>query len=247
MKLYHYTSLDSFIKIWMSGHLLFADSNCTNDIFESKKISSLGNCKIPHVDGETDIEIMGHFMKMLWGEVNNYKQISLTQDYSGKMPGYSSPMMWGQYANKGNGVCFELNSDKLDLSSTDSISNPIEYTDEVPILEIEDIDLSSQDKILRFVEDKINDIFFKKHIHWQFENEYRLISKNKIFLDISKAVTNVYLPYKEDSVEFKIVDKLLEGSNVDIRVLTTTGSNIRKISSYNYSRLKEQLEKLNRN
>ena len=41
MKLYHYTSLDSFSKIWISHSLLFSESKRTNDVFESKKFLKL--------------------------------------------------------------------------------------------------------------------------------------------------------------------------------------------------------------
>lgn len=36
-RLYHYTSLSSFSKIWMSGHLLFSNSIGTNDILKVER------------------------------------------------------------------------------------------------------------------------------------------------------------------------------------------------------------------
>ena len=39
MRLYHYTNLDSFLKIWRNKHLLFSTSHkrTNNDIFEKQK------------------------------------------------------------------------------------------------------------------------------------------------------------------------------------------------------------------
>ena len=113
MKLYHYTSLESFSKIWISHSLLFSNSNRTNDVFESKKILSIGDCRIPYNGETSNLEVQGHFNKLFWKEVNKYGQISLIQDYKDGIKGYASPMMWGHYAQKGKGVCIELDFERV--------------------------------------------------------------------------------------------------------------------------------------
>ena len=77
MKLYHYTSLDSFSKIWISHSLLFSESKRTNDVFESIKILEIGEPRLPYNGEEKGLEVQGHFNKMFWDEVAKYKQISL--------------------------------------------------------------------------------------------------------------------------------------------------------------------------
>ena len=73
-KLYHYTNLDSFIKIWENQTLKFGVISGVNDINEySKRIStSLYN--------GTLIEI-GQIIRIAAEIINSYKQISFTKDY----------------------------------------------------------------------------------------------------------------------------------------------------------------------
>ena len=113
MKLYHYTSLDSFSKIWISHSLLFSESKRTDDVFESIKILEIGECRLPYNGEEKGLEVQGHFNKMFWDEVGKYKQISLLHDYKDGIKGCASPMMWGHYAQKGKGVCIEFDSEKI--------------------------------------------------------------------------------------------------------------------------------------
>lgn len=229
----------------MSGHLLFANSIGTNDIFESKKITSIGSCKLSTTKEMSELSAIGHLNSLLREEIGKYKQISLTLDYSDDFSGYSSPMMWGQYAERGRGVCIELDLHNLIINDTKCYKSKIDYTDNVPIIDVDGgIDLSSKDKIEKFIEENIDNIFFKKHYHWSHENEYRIISKELDYIDVKESFKNVYVPYQPDDVEFKIVEKLLEGSNVDLRIFLSSGtSKARKISSYSYNKIKEALAK----
>ena len=79
-KLYHYTNLDSFIKIWENQTLKFGVISGVNDINEySKRIStSLYN--------GTLIEI-GQRIRIAAEIINSYKQISFTKDYDSYIKG----------------------------------------------------------------------------------------------------------------------------------------------------------------
>ena len=46
-------------------------------------------------------------------EKKRYKQISLTMDFDSYTQGCMSQMMWGQYGDKGKGVCIEFDYSKL--------------------------------------------------------------------------------------------------------------------------------------
>ena len=239
-KLYHYTSLDSFSKIWVSGHLLFANSKGTNDIFESKKVLSIGKCTLPYNNESTQYEVMGHFNKMFWDEVDKYKQISLVKDYSDNIPGYSSPMMWGHYAERGKGVCIEIDLEQIIIPKNDCYSHSIRYTKNVPIIDLNNGEILSTPALIQnFIKRNIHRIFFNKHNHWKFENEYRIISKTLDYLDIKKAITCVYIYHDLEDVEYKIVKKLLEGSDVDIKLIMTAATNTRKITAFSHIYFKE--------
>lgn len=238
MKLYHYTSLESFSKIWISHSLLFSNSKGTNDIFEVKKMLSIGSCILPYNGEPTILEVQGHFNKMFWKEVNKYKQISLIQDYKDGTKGYASPMMWGHYAQKGKGVCIELDFDKIKFPNG-CIHKEVEYTNEVPVINLTDgVDLHTIDLIKNYIEKNIDTIFFKKHIHWEHENEYRIVSKNCSALNIAHAITNIYVQYQSEDIECKIIEKIIEGSNINVSAMFVGGSSFRKITPLNIQSLK---------
>jgi len=116
--LYHYTTLESFLKIWVTKTLLFSNASNMNDILESHK--SLW------------IKAMSKDIFQRYSEiVYSYKQISLTMDYDSYLMGCMSRMMWGHYGQKGDGVCIELDKSKLKLENT--LSGPVEFGDRFPI------------------------------------------------------------------------------------------------------------------
>ncbi len=243
MKLYHYTSLDSFSKIWMSRSLLFSESKGTNDVFESKKILAIDHCTVPYNGEKTELEVQGHFTEKFWSELDKYKQISLIRDYEDGTKGYASPMMWGHYAQKGKGICIELESEKINFPINRCIHKAVEYTNEVPIINLTDgVDLRTEELIRDYIRKNTDTIFFKKHIHWEHENEYRIISDTEDALDIKDAITNIYLPYDNKSIEYQIVEKLVEGSGIDLSSILILGSSYRKITAFSSRKLKECID-----
>ena len=94
----------------------------------------------------------------------------------------------GHYGDRGNGVCIELESDKLDLSLSSIKKDIVSYCDDIkaPILQ-------KEDDIANFIDTHNNYLFFQKTKEWSGENEYRLISNIQQKLDISKAITAVYM------------------------------------------------------
>lgn len=176
--LYHYTTLESFLKIWVTRKLLFSDASRMNDILESHK-----NLSVPIAS------------KDLWDSyydiVHSYKQISLTMDYDSYLKGCMSRMMWGHYGQKGEGVCIELDPEKLDLTQT--LAQPIVYSNTPLSLPILPRELNTPDEIGKYVFDNKDLFFFTKTEDWIGENEYRIVSNTLDSLDISKAIKCVYV------------------------------------------------------
>jgi hypothetical protein len=60
-----------------------------------------------------------------------------------------------------------------------------------------------------FVKNNIYQLFFQKHFHWKFENEYRFICKAKdISLDITDAITSIYV-LGEDDITLQSVKRII--------------------------------------
>ena len=125
-KLYHYTSFDSFVKIWLNQNLRFSPLSAVNDIQE--------------VDFKT--AVINSDRLDLCNRLNkhrlSYKQISFTMDYDSALKGCMSPMMWGLYADKRKGVCIELEYDKIKFP-TGTLKDVVTYQKYVKWQNIVDI------------------------------------------------------------------------------------------------------------
>lgn len=202
--LYHYTTFDSFVKIWLSQRLLFSPLSKMNDLQEkSIRCASPKSNSIPFLLAYDKIR-------------REYKQISFTMDYDSYLKGCMSPVMWGHYADKCNGVCIEFDTSKLSFPEK-ALHRPIKYKmalEHYPTLpsnikDLEDID--------RFIRKNAKRILFTKQAGWRSENEYRVVSKDDDYMDISGAITAVYLTsFKSD--ECLMTEKLVNGS-VPVRFL----------------------------
>lgn len=197
LHLYHFTSFDTFVKIWLSKELLFADVRKVNDLIEQTvQWNSLNPQKLP---------IMGAIEDGRYA----YKQISLTMDYDTYLKGCMSSMMWGYYADKTNGVCIELDFNKLPLSE-DCLHAPISYIENVPTsIDVPSL-LSTRNDVEKWIIENHSRFFFTKQSTWREENEYRIVSNSKRALSIADAITAVYVA-KYDSDTCKFVLSLVNG------------------------------------
>ena len=80
MKLYHYTTIESFLKIWVSKTILFSESSNVNDIYERHKIHSFVDGLLPTSNGEEYFEALKNVSKIFTKILKKYKQISFTID-----------------------------------------------------------------------------------------------------------------------------------------------------------------------
>lgn len=254
MKLYHYTKRTNFRLIWEKKTLKFSEWTNTNDVFEREKIFRITYDSADYYGKRCDTETFRRFVSKVFEEIQLYKQISLCQDYDG-IKGYASPLMWGYYARykRGShfysGVCFELDYSKLNIEPL-ILSDKIKYVDNLESTDLKWIDEPNENiAAQRFVRDNIDKLFFYKHKHWWYENEFRLISKEKDFLDISNAISAVYVLGEDkstiNSVKQIVKDKCkIEFLNVgglgELSLIATdlhaNESGIRKAKAYNRRR-----------
>ena len=214
MKIYHYTTVDKFCKIWVSKRILFADSQRTNDLYEQRKGLPSFNKLLSNKEYNSIIEAAKDFDKLFTQELSLYKQISFVMDYLDDndniiYEGWQSSMMWGQYAHNEVGVCIELDVDKLHVDSS-IYSGRISYKDEIPSLPQEDNFSCDTETIKDYIKQNISTIFFVKHKHWEHENEYRMIKRGEdgMFLSIEDAISNIYV-YSVDDIDAEIVNNLI--------------------------------------
>lgn len=214
MKLYHYTTLNSFCKIWASKCIRFSDSQKTNDLFEQRKGLPVIKTLYSQKRFKSIIEAAKAFDKLYQQELFLFKQISFVMDFKDDehniiYEGWQSSMMWGQYAHNQDGVCIEIDLDKIPKDSH-RLESPIDYREEMPLLPQEDSIICTKSAIKGYIRKNVNTIFFVKHKHWEHENEYRMIKRGsgEMFLSIKDAITNIYV-YSVNDISAEVVSNLV--------------------------------------
>lgn len=199
-KVYHTTSLNSFMLIWAKKRLKFAPITGLNDMLEAAlSISHESPQLLPMLFAMQDVR-------------KAYKQISFTMDFDSSIKGYASPLIWGVYGDKNNGVCIELDFDKLKLP-VNYFCDIVGYDDTTKYkIEIPE-DVVTVNSLKSFIRAHQKELFFVKDKCWEHENEYRIISDVDEYLDIADAITSVYVA-NLDGMAFEIVDELLKNTNI---------------------------------
>ena len=197
-RLYHYTSFDSFVKIWFSQTLKFSPLPNVNDIQEAESSFSTYNINwLPVLAAYKDVRM-------------SYKQISFTMDYDSYFKGCMSPMMWGLYADKRKGVCIEFDFDKLQLTK-DCIAHHIIYKSILKKSKRISPNVKTIKQVRSYIKKKKIETFLTKHKCWSGENEFRIVSDKDDYLDIKGAISAVYLT-SCCSTECLLVEKMVNGT-----------------------------------
>ena len=220
MNIYHYTTFDTFVKIWLSEELLLCEYKNMNDLYERQKFCEMEILPGKGISLKTIAQI-GDPMELIFSQISKFRQISFCRDYDDGIKGCKSSMMWGQYAKNERGVCIEFDKEKL-LLEEDYFSDVVKYDDKIPCINIEssefvgDID-EIRKNIRKIIVDNIDTVFFCKHTHWEHENEFRIVSDTKKVIPIKDSITCLYVQ-KPDSKETKLLKKLI-GDNIPIRYI----------------------------
>lgn len=157
--------------------------------------------------------------------MNKYKFICFSTDRR-NVPGFKLPTMWAHYGDKHNGICLEIDSKKIDFSNLKKgtiIKNPVKYdipaSENKVILGVPEQNETLTDFIRRSIYEHVEKWesanLFTKLKDWKIESEYRIVYKNddndEHYLDISRALTHVYLGIRasqnwSNSVKLQILD-----------------------------------------
>lgn len=235
MKLYHYTTVDAFARIWMSNQLRFSTNLKLNDPFEKRKPYDLPVTpyNAPYIRDHSD-----DLNKMYAHVVSAYQQISFTRNYS-FCKGYASPAMWGHYAHNENGVCIEFDSSKFPKIPHFIKKRSVAYRKVIPSLSYYLQSCVHRSDVEKFVKEHIEELFFVKHIHWKYENEYRIIAKSEeeLFLPLENSIESVTV-FSPSGSNTSFVEQLVQ-NRIPIYWLWTGGSKgIRQIERFNLNLLK---------
>ena len=251
MRLYHYTTFTNFCSIWIQQKLKFSGWTNCNDVFEREKIYELTQQSLEYNGKKYPKGVFSLFKEKVFEEVGKYQQISFSLDYNKEVKGCASPMMWGHYARdyQRSGVCLELDSAKIKYPKDSKIyKKKVLYRKNLKPTLIGGVDAEKEDAAQTFVINNRNNLFFNKHWHWKYENEYRLVSKECKELDISGAITSVYV-LGEDNITLQLVKRIIMDTE-RISFLNISGLkklNLSPTNLYEYEELQEEIKYINDN
>ena len=211
MKLYHYTTFTNFCSIWIQQKLKFSKWTNCNDVYEREKSYHFSQQSKEYNGKKYPSGVLQKFSQEVFKEVEQYQQISFCIGTK-ECKGYASPMMWGQYAKdyQRSGVCIEIDSSKINYPKGYNIfKNKVAYRKDIPSTHVCGVNAELGNAAQLFVIKNRNNLFFTKHWHWKHENEYRLISKECHEIDISNAITRVYV-LGEDIITLQAVKNIVQ-------------------------------------
>jgi hypothetical protein len=233
----------------MQQRLKFSEWTNCNDVYERDKVYNLTQQSREHNGIKFSVEVFRQFKKNVFEEVERYKQVSFCLDDK-DIKGYASPMMWGHYARdyQRSGVCIEIDSLKIKSSYPNAkiYKGKVSYKINLTATEIGGVNQEKADAAQTFVVKNRKQLFFQKHPHWKPENEYRYLSKNCDYLDISDAITMVYV-LNGDEVTLESVKRIVMDTH-KVSFLQVGGKSLglNPMTIYDYDDLQETMRELNR-
>lgn len=156
--------------------------------------------------------------------------------------GYLKPRMWDQYGDHYRGVCIGFDQDKLVVNNETHKMGSINYLTYDKFLHMKTFSIESkltESEYLneeKYVLDKqFYELFFRKHIDYIGENEFRIISfidKEYDYIEIKKSITCIILSSLVDSpFDWQIIKDYADKYCVPLYILFWNGCDI-DIKSY---------------
>ncbi len=246
MKLYHYTTFTNFCSIWIQQKLRFSEWTNCNDVYEREKTYKFTQLSLGYNGKRYPSGVLRQFSTKVFEEVERYHQLSFCLDYK-DIRGYASPSMWGHYARdyQRSGVCLELESSKIKQIplGTKIYKGRVDYKKNLIPTHIGGVDAEKADAAEKFVIMNRKQLFFHKHPHWKFENEYRFISKNCEYIDISDAIISVYV-LGEDDITLQSVKRIVMDTKkiTYVNVGGLKSLNLNPMNLYDAEELQEEMK-----
>lgn len=218
MSIYHFTSYDAFFRIWLSKELLLGEYMNMNDLYEGHKFYGIDIGPKSGISKGIRKQI-GEPIAFVFEQIAKFRQVSFCKDFKDGTKGCLSSMMWGQYAKNEKGVCIELDKEKLLEGEKGYIPGDVSYDVSVPFITVSSscFEKAPEKRIRAAIIDNKEKVFFSKHKHWEYENEFRIVSDSKTVISIKNSITCVYVQ-NPDSTDTRLLKKLVR-KNVPVKYI----------------------------
>ena len=167
--LFHYTSLNSFLKV-------MEDLSLKPSSFD--KLNDLNEMNIQNMCMESNFSVMYKAEEYIKKKCHT---ISFSQNYKNRgyeFEGTNHPAMWAHYADDSKGVCIVIDKDTFITKNKDILSQHFYKFADVKYNKFNTPDVRKIKYRAKtpegFIKDNWKSLFFLKHDDWAKENEHRL-------------------------------------------------------------------------
>jgi hypothetical protein len=205
MPIYHYTSLDTFLKYIMPSKTLRSNSlGNMNDPRESHEWA-FGSINLPleelfpgYYSDKTHIDCQFKFGQMV---KDRFQVICFS---GAKQKGWDNEMMWAHYGDRHKGICLEFDEEKLSQAIKSSFPDAKFQLRDVNYEQKRkkkpwinwDGRIPQEDNFTNFLEVLSRDVIFSKSQFWELEDEKRLVFLNQkdcLFIPFANSLRAVHI------------------------------------------------------
>ncbi len=153
--------------------------------------------------------------------------------------GFIKPRMWDQYGDHYKGVCFGFDKKKLKINEEKQVAGKVVYYTYDEFIGIEHFSINAQitpdinisePEYIQNLSKKFNQLFFKKHIDYIGENEYRIISFSETdfdYIDIEKSINCIIISgFVESNYDYRVLRKYAKKLNIPLIQILWIGTSI---------------------
>lgn len=193
--LFHYTNFNNGISILNTNELKTSPRKTSNDPIESiqlKKIIYSYGENFQDLYSRNKIQIK-KWESLVSSQLNNVNQVCFCKSNSTEDIGFLKSRMWNQYGDNFNGICLVFDKDMMVKKNHRKIliSGDVEYLNFNEIKTDIDYNLNKIFDDNQWSE-KIHNRLLKKHIDFNQENEFRILTKKNIEnIDVKDSLIGV--------------------------------------------------------
>jgi hypothetical protein len=200
-KIYHYTTLKNALEYILPKKQLRTNSLHNMNDPKENQLWSFGGGGMGINELYPDVYSLENHIDLqykLGDEIKSSCQI-LCFVNDNPQKGILNEMMWAHYADNHRGICLEIDSEKFIQENEEQLMEyafePVTYGAHAQLIFWGNRNLGKDDNIKSFVKKEYKQLFLRKSIYWEHENEKRLLIFNALqkYLSIKESLVGVYM------------------------------------------------------
>lgn len=210
--LYHFTKSETAL-IHILPHLSLKLSNYLNSN-DPKENKTFGFWSIYENCNEFKKNKIKNSLELFLNK--NCKHLCFSMDYQNPnssiwINGFDHPTMWAHYGGNSKGICLAINKQAFLEENPNLICYEVKYEPYFKFPQIDEYKWSDKkdDYFKEFLTENSELLFFRKHNHWSFEHEFKVIEiGQREYCTIKKSLVGIYLGADFDLTQIKLLTQI---------------------------------------